>query len=79
MHTGFASLFDMRVTYLLRLGLRFQTPLLHSLSMTFDSCGLLLLAPRPGQRQRAEVLETAAEQDEIVEGLTEAELADLDA
>jgi hypothetical protein len=36
-------------------------------------------APRPGQRQRPEVPETAAEQDETVEGLTEAELADLDA
>jgi hypothetical protein len=35
-------------------------------------------APRPGQRQRPEVSETAAEQDETVEGLTEAELADLD-
>jgi hypothetical protein len=35
-------------------------------------------APRPGQRQRPEVLETAAEQDKIVEGLAEAELADLD-
>jgi hypothetical protein len=37
------------------------------------------LAPRPGQRQRPEVPETAAEQDETVEGLAEAELADLDA
>jgi hypothetical protein len=36
-------------------------------------------APRPGQRQRAEVPETAAEQDEIVEGLIEAELVGLDA
>jgi hypothetical protein len=35
-------------------------------------------APRPGQRQRPEVLETAAEQDETIEGLVEAELADLD-
>jgi hypothetical protein len=35
--------------------------------------------PRLGQHQRAEVLETIAKQDEIVEGLTEAELADLDA
>jgi hypothetical protein len=35
-------------------------------------------APRPGQRQRPEVLETVAEQDETVEGLTKAELADLD-
>jgi hypothetical protein len=35
-------------------------------------------APRPGQRQRLEVLETAAEQDETVEGLAEVELADLD-
>jgi hypothetical protein len=35
-------------------------------------------APRPGQRQRPEVLETAAEQDETSEGLVEAELADLD-
>jgi hypothetical protein len=34
--------------------------------------------PRPGQRQRPEVPETAAEQDETVEGLAEAELADLD-
>jgi hypothetical protein len=34
-------------------------------------------APRPGQRQRPEVLETAAEQDETVEGLAKAELADL--
>jgi hypothetical protein len=32
-----------------------------------------------GKRQRPEVLETAAEQDETVEGLAEAELADLDA
>jgi hypothetical protein len=36
-------------------------------------------APGPGQRQRPEVLETAAEQNETVEGLAEAELADLDA
>jgi hypothetical protein len=36
-------------------------------------------APGLGQRQRLEVLETAAEQDETVEGLTEAKLADLDA
>jgi hypothetical protein len=36
-------------------------------------------APSLGQRQRPEVLETAAEQDETVEGLAEAELADLDA
>jgi hypothetical protein len=35
-------------------------------------------APRPGQRQRPQVIETAAEQDETVEGLVEAELADLD-
>jgi hypothetical protein len=35
-------------------------------------------APRPGQRQRLEVPETAAEQDETVEGLAEAEIADLD-
>jgi hypothetical protein len=35
-------------------------------------------APRPGQRQRPEVPETATEQDETVEGLAEAELADLD-
>jgi hypothetical protein len=35
-------------------------------------------APRPGQRQRPEVPETAVEQDETVEGLAEAELADLD-
>jgi hypothetical protein len=35
-------------------------------------------APRPGQRQRPEVPETAAEQDETVEGLVEAELTDLD-
>jgi hypothetical protein len=36
-------------------------------------------APGPGQRQRPEVLETTVEQDETVEGLAEAELADLDA
>jgi hypothetical protein len=36
-------------------------------------------APGPGQRQRLEVPETAAKHDETVEGLTEAELADLDA
>jgi hypothetical protein len=35
-------------------------------------------APRPGQRQRLEVLEIAAEQGETIEGLAEAELADLD-
>jgi hypothetical protein len=35
-------------------------------------------APRLGQCQRPDVPETAAEQDETVEGLTEAELADLD-
>jgi hypothetical protein len=35
-------------------------------------------APRQGQRQRAEVPETTAEQDHTVEGLAEAELADLD-
>jgi hypothetical protein len=32
-----------------------------------------------GQRERPEVPEIAAEQDAIVEGLAEAELADLDA
>jgi hypothetical protein len=36
-------------------------------------------APRPGQRKRTEVPETAAEQDETIEGLVEAELVDLDA
>jgi hypothetical protein len=36
-------------------------------------------APGRGQRQRPEVLETAVEQDETIEGLAEAELADLDA
>jgi hypothetical protein len=36
-------------------------------------------APSLGQRQRPEVPETAAEQDETIEGLAEAELADLDA
>jgi hypothetical protein len=36
-------------------------------------------APSPGQRQRPEVPETAAEQNETVEGLAEAELVDLDA
>jgi hypothetical protein len=36
-------------------------------------------APGPGQRQRPEVLETAAEQDKTVQGLAEAELADLEA
>jgi hypothetical protein len=36
-------------------------------------------APCLGQRQRPEVPETAAEQDETVEGLAEVELADLDA
>jgi hypothetical protein len=36
-------------------------------------------APRPGQRQRPEVPETAAEQNETVEGFAKAELADLDA
>jgi hypothetical protein len=35
-------------------------------------------APRLGQRHRLEVPETAAEQDETVEGLAEAELIDLD-
>jgi hypothetical protein len=35
-------------------------------------------APRLGQRQRPEVPQTATEQDETVEGLAEAELADLD-
>jgi hypothetical protein len=35
-------------------------------------------APRSGQRQRPEVSETAAEQDETVEGLAEAEITDLD-
>jgi hypothetical protein len=35
-------------------------------------------APRSGQHQRPEVPETAAKQDETVEGLAEAELADLD-
>jgi hypothetical protein len=34
--------------------------------------------PRPGQRQRPEVPETAAKQDETIEGLAEAKLADLD-
>jgi hypothetical protein len=36
-------------------------------------------APGPGQRQRPEVPETATEQDKTIEGLVEAELADLDA
>jgi hypothetical protein len=36
-------------------------------------------APRPGQRQRPEVLETAAEQDETIEGLAKAKLTYLDA
>jgi hypothetical protein len=36
-------------------------------------------APGPGQRQRPGVPETAAEQDETIEGLAEAELTDLDA
>jgi hypothetical protein len=36
-------------------------------------------APSLSQRQRAEVPETAAKQDQTVEGLAEAELADLDA
>jgi hypothetical protein len=36
-------------------------------------------APGLGQRQRPEVLEIVAEQDETIEGLAEAELADLDA
>jgi hypothetical protein len=36
-------------------------------------------APRQSQRQRAEVPETAAEQDQTIEGLAETELADLDA
>jgi hypothetical protein len=36
-------------------------------------------APRPRQRERPEVPETAVEQDETVQGLAEAELADLDA
>jgi hypothetical protein len=36
-------------------------------------------APRPGQRQRPEVPETAAKQDKTIKGLAEAELADLDA
>jgi hypothetical protein len=36
-------------------------------------------APGLGQRQRPEVPETAAEQDETVQGLNEVELADLDA
>jgi hypothetical protein len=36
-------------------------------------------APVPGQRQRLEVPEIATEQDETVDGLAEAELADLDA
>jgi hypothetical protein len=36
-------------------------------------------APSTGQRQRPEVPETAAELDETVESLAEAELADLDA
>jgi hypothetical protein len=35
--------------------------------------------PSQSQRQRAEVSETAAKQDHTIEGLTEAELADLDA
>jgi hypothetical protein len=36
-------------------------------------------APSQSQRQRAEVPETVAEQDQTIEGLAEAELADLDA
>jgi hypothetical protein len=36
-------------------------------------------APGLGQRQRPEVLKIAAEQDETIEGLAKAELADLDA
>jgi hypothetical protein len=33
----------------------------------------------PGQRERPEVPETAVEQDATIQGLAEAELADLDA
>jgi hypothetical protein len=36
-------------------------------------------APGLGQRQRSEIPETAAKQDETVQGLAKAELADLDA
>jgi hypothetical protein len=36
-------------------------------------------APVPGQRERPEVLKTVAEQDATVQGLAEAEFADLDA
>jgi hypothetical protein len=36
-------------------------------------------APGLGQRQRPEVPETATKQDETIEGLAEAKLADLDA
>jgi hypothetical protein len=36
-------------------------------------------APRSDQQERPEVPETAAEQDETVQGLVEAELVDLDA
>jgi hypothetical protein len=52
--------------------------------LEYDICQLWALvtreqAPGLGQRQRPEVLETAVEQDETVEGLAEAELTDLDA
>jgi hypothetical protein len=36
-------------------------------------------APGPGQRQRPEVPDTTTEQDTTIQGLAEAELADLDA
>jgi hypothetical protein len=46
MCTGSALSFDQCVTCLQRLGLRSLIPLLHSQSMTFDSCGLQLLESR---------------------------------
>jgi hypothetical protein len=79
---GYALSSDLHVNCLQRFEQRFLIPL--QLFPKYDIRQLWALvtreqAPGPGQRQRPEVPETAAEQDETVEGLAEAELADLDA
>jgi hypothetical protein len=78
---GFASLSDLPLSFLQRLELRYQILLLPFLSMISVSYGLQLRESRPlhQDKERPQVPETAAEQDATVQGLAEAELADLDA
>jgi hypothetical protein len=83
---GYAFLFDLRVTCLQRLPTKIRAEISDT-TIAFPEYDIRQLwasvtreqAPGLGQRQRPKVLETAAEQDKTVEGLAEAELADLDA